>query len=79
MAVVDRILSDGKSGLDLIKEIKKSQPSCEVIMMSGFPIYDDSPGVTEGIPFTYLTKPVRKREIVQSVEEATEKSKSKKI
>ncbi len=78
VAVVDRILSDGKSGMDLIKAIKKAQPSCEVIMMSGFPTFHDSPELAEGETFAYLTKPVRKDQIVRAVEEAAEKSKTNK-
>ncbi len=77
VAVIDRILPDGMNGVDLIRKIKKLQPSCEVIMISGFPTFDDSPGGTEVTPFTYLTKPVRRNEILRSVEEAAEKSKSK--
>jgi len=77
VAVVDRILSDGKNGMDLIKEIKKSQPSCEVIMMSGFPTFNDSPELGEQESFTYLAKPVKKDDIVRAVGEAAEKSKSK--
>jgi len=78
VAVIDRILPGGKNGMDLIKSIKKSQPSCEVIMISGFPTFDDSSGVTEGNLFAYLTKPVKRSEIVYSVEKAAEKSRSSK-
>jgi DNA-binding NtrC family response regulator len=78
VAVIDRVLSDGKNGMDLIQEIRRAQPSCEVIMMSGFPTFNDTPELTEGEPFPYLTKPVRKDEIVRAVEAAAEKSKTKK-
>ncbi len=70
VAVIDRILSDGNNGMDLMKEIKKLQLSCEVIMISGFPMFKDSSKAEEDEPFTYLTKPIRGNEIVQSVEEA---------
>jgi len=74
VAVIDRILSDGKSGMDLMKEIKKSQPSCELIMISGFPTFNESSDLVEGNSFVYLTKPVKKDEIIKAVGEATQKS-----
>ena len=73
VAVVDRVLSDGQNGMDLIKEIKESQPLCEIIMMSGFPIFHNAPEIAEGGLFAYLTKPVRKDDIVRAVEEAVAK------
>ncbi len=78
VAVVDRILPGGESGLEILKEIRTSQPSCEVIMMSGMPLYQISPESTEGDPIVYLTKPIKKAEIVQAVKNAAEKSKIKK-
>ncbi len=75
VAVVDQILPGGQSGLDLVKDIKNMQPMCEVIMVSGFP---DFGGESESIgmdKFKFLTKPVKKDEIVRAVEEAAEKSK----
>jgi len=73
VAVIDRNLSDG-NGMDLMKEIKKLQLSCEVIMMSGFPMFSDSSKAEEDEPFTYLTKPIRGDEIVKYVEEAVKES-----
>ncbi len=74
VAVIDRILPDGNSGLDLMKEIKNLQLSCEVIMISGLPMFRDSSKAEEDEPFTYLTKPIRGSEIVQHVEEAVKES-----
>ena len=77
VAVVDRVLSDGQDGMDLIKEIKESQPSCEIIMISGFPTFHDAPEMPEDRPYVYLTKPVRKDDIVRAVDEAVEKRRRK--
>jgi DNA-binding NtrC family response regulator len=77
VAVVDRVLSDGQSGMDLIKAIKESQPSCEIIMISGFPKFHDTPETPGDIPYAYLTKPVRKDDIVRAVGEAVEKRRRK--
>ena len=74
VAVIDRTLSDGDTGMVLMKEIKNLQLSCEVIMMSGYPIFSDSSKAEEDESFTYLTKPIRGSEIVQYVEEAAKES-----
>ena len=78
VAVVDQILPDGQKGIDLLKEIKRSQPSCEVIMMSGFPTSDLLSESAEYEAFGYLTKPVNKEEIVQVVAEAIGKKQKQK-
>ncbi len=78
VAVVDRILPGGESGLEIIKEIRTSQPSCEVIMMSGMPLYKNSPESAETEFIEYLTKPIKKAEIVQAVKNAAEKRRIKK-
>ncbi len=77
VAVVDQILPNGQRGIDLLKEIKRSQPSCAVIMMSGFPSSDSLSESAEYEAFSYLTKPVNREEIVQVVTEAIGKGKSK--
>lgn len=74
VAVIDRMLSDGSNGMVLMNEIKNLQQSCEVIMMSGFPMFRESSKAEEDEPFTYLTKPIRGKEIVQYVEEAVKES-----
>lgn len=75
VAVVDQILPGGQNGLDLVKDIKNMQPTCEIIMVSGFPDFEgknESLGVGK---LTFLTKPVKKDEIVRAVDVAAEKSK----
>jgi len=79
VAVIDKFLPDGKSGMDIIREIKRYQSSCEVILMSGFPVSNDSAGENEDESFIYLTKPVAGSEIVRSVEKATKKAIEKNI
>lgn len=79
VAVIDRILPDGKSGMDVFKEIKRYQSSCEVIMMSGLPLLNNSAGKNKDEPFIHLTKPVAGSEIVRSVEKAAKKASQKNI
>ncbi len=54
VAVIDRILSGGFSGNELLKEIKESQPFCKVIMMLRFPVFDSLSDAAEDKPFAYL-------------------------
>lgn len=75
VAVVDQILPGGQSGFDLVKDIKNMQPMCEVIMVSGFPDFDGGNESHELEKITFLTKPVKKDEIVRAVDVAAEKSK----
>ncbi len=78
VAVVDRILTDGGNGVDIVKHIKKVQPNCESIMISAYPTFSSASKTIEYEAFAYLTKPVKKNEICQKVEEAVEKGMAKK-
>ncbi len=75
VAVVDQILPGGQNGIDLVKDIKNMQPTCEVIMVSGFPDFEGKNEFLEVGELTFLTKPVKKDEIVRAVDEAAEKCK----
>ncbi|SPD74024.1 Response regulator receiver domain protein,histidine kinase (fragment) [uncultured Desulfobacterium sp.] len=79
VAVVDRLLPGGSSGLALKEEINRTQPECEVIMMSGLPIFELAAEASCEEGQTYLTKPVKKDVIIQAVKEAAEKSKTKRL
>ncbi len=75
VAVVDQILPGGESGFDLVKDIKNMQPSCEVIMVSGFPDFNVEAEPLGAENLTFLTKPIKKDDIVRAVDKAAEKSK----
>jgi DNA-binding NtrC family response regulator len=42
VAVVDRILSNSMDGVEVIREIKKLNPLCETVLMSGQPSFSSA-------------------------------------
>lgn len=77
VAVVDRILSEGQNGLDLILYIKSVQPFCQAIMITGYPSFESAAETLRCETFAYLTKPVKREKICRVVDEAARQSKSK--
>ncbi len=73
VAVVDHILSDTNGGAQILKNIKKLQPLCQVIMMSGSPSFNIKSEITESDYYASLAKPIRKDVLCRMVAEAAEK------
>ncbi len=59
LAFIDIMLADGVSGLDLLRTIKKSAPSTQVVMFTGFPQVASAVEAVHLGAFDYITKPVR--------------------
>ena len=78
VAVIDRILSDGQNGIDLVKYIRDVQPFCEPVLMSGYPTFSSAAETLQFETFAYLTKPVKQKKLCHVVGEAVRKSKAKK-
>jgi PAS domain S-box-containing protein len=78
VAVVDRILPDNVSGIEVIRDIKKQHPFCETILMSAYPSFESAAKILEHEAVAYLTKPVQQEEICRAVAFAAEKSRLKK-
>ncbi len=78
VAIVDRMLSNGQNGMDLLAHIQKVQPFCQTILISGYPSFDSAAKAIEYEPLAYLAKPVRKTDILDSVAEAVGRSREKK-
>ncbi|MBW2569380.1 MAG: PAS domain S-box protein, partial [Deltaproteobacteria bacterium] len=78
VAVIDRILKNGQNGLDLVKHIRKVQPFCEPILISAYPTFRSAAETLQYGTFAYLTKPVKQEEICRVVNEAANKSETKK-
>jgi DNA-binding NtrC family response regulator len=72
VALVDIKLPD-VSGVDLIKEIKKLAPECEVIMITAYTLLEDAIRSLNLGAFSYLTKPFNPGELAVKVEKALEK------
>ncbi len=78
VAVVDRILAGGMNGVEVIRDIKREFPFCEVILMSAYPSFESAARIMEHEAVAYLTKPVQQEEICSVVEAAVRKSRMKK-
>ncbi|MBI5699463.1 response regulator [Candidatus Saganbacteria bacterium] len=73
-ALVDIKLPD-ISGVDLLKEIKKLAPECEVIMATAYSLLEDAIRSLNLGAFSYLTKPFNPGELAVKIEKALEKQK----
>jgi DNA-binding NtrC family response regulator len=71
-ALVDIKLPD-ISGVDLLKEIKKLAPECEVIMATAYSLLEDAIRSLNLGAFSYLTKPFNPGELAVKIEKALEK------
>jgi DNA-binding NtrC family response regulator len=77
IAIIDRMLSDGESGLDLIRSVRENSPFCQTILISAYPSFESAAeSVTYG-NFAYLIKPVRKADILTTVAAATKIARQK--
>jgi len=76
-AVIDRMLGQGESGLDLIKALKPLQPFCETLLISAFPTFDSARETVQLKSSAYLTKPVQKEELCKQVRLAVRESRRK--
>lgn len=74
VAVIDRILPDGQSGLNLIKYIKSVQPFCQTILISAYPSFKSAAESLRCKTFAYLTKPLKREEVCGVVDEAARQS-----
>jgi len=63
----DVSLPDG-SGIDLLGEIKRRCPDCPVIVITAYPSPEAARDTFRMGAFDYITKPIRQREVMQSVE-----------
>lgn len=67
LILVDLSLPDG-SGMDLLGEVKRGCPNCPVIVMTAYPAVRTARDAFRMGAFDYITKPVRQREMMESVE-----------
>jgi len=77
VAVIDRILGTS-NGLEFVKHVREVQPFCEPILISGYPSFESASETLQYDVFAYLAKPIRKKKLCQTVEDAVRKSKIKK-
>lgn len=53
------IILGGKTGIDLLKDIKKMNPVCPVVMITGYPNVETATDAVRLGAFDYISKPVR--------------------
>ena len=63
----------GKDGLDVLMGIHKVSPDCQVIIMTAFGTIPNAVSAIKIGAYDYLTKPFKKRDLLQVVERASEK------
>ena len=67
IAVIDRMLTNGENGMDLVQYIGKRKPACRTIMISAYPTAESENQAETYGAFLYLVKPVRKEDILYAV------------
>ena len=65
----------GKDGLDVLKEIRQSDPEMQVIIMTAFGTIPGAVNAIKGGAYDYLTKPFKKDELLHVVSRAVERNK----
>jgi len=78
VAIIDRILTGGQNGLDLVKYIKETQSFCETILISAYPDFNSASETLKYETFAYLTKPVKKKKFCNTIKDAVKKNMAKK-
>lgn len=72
VAIVDRILANGESGLDTLRFLRQHQPFCQTVLISAYPSFESASEAIALKVFAYLAKPVRKDRILEVVQQAVE-------
>ncbi len=76
VAIVDRILANGESGLDILRLLRQHQPFCQTVLISAYPSFESASEAISLKVFAYLAKPVRKDRILEVVQQAVEQSRN---
>ncbi len=69
--LLDLVLPDG-DGMDLLPQIKKQWPECEVIVLTGYADYDKAVEATKRGAYQFQSKPFEAKVLLLSVERAVE-------
>ncbi len=64
------IILGGKTGIDLLKEIRIKDPQCCVVMITGYPHHDSASEALRLGAFDYISKPVQQETLLRTVEMA---------
>ena len=69
LVLCDILMPDG-NGLDLLREIKRINPRCHVILMSAYGSVETAVGAMKAGAFDFITKPFRMTQLVVRLENA---------
>jgi DNA-binding NtrC family response regulator len=72
-AVVSDIRMPGKSGVDLLGELREVRPETPVILMTAFGSIDSAVDAMRSGAFDYITKPFKRGAVIASLERAFER------
>jgi DNA-binding NtrC family response regulator len=70
VAVIDRLLSNGHSGLDLIEYLTAAKPLCQTILITAYPTFESAQVSLRLGSSDYLVKPVARADICSAVMQA---------
>lgn len=68
--IITDIVLEGKSGIDILQEVKKRNLLCPVVMITGYPDIETTTNALRSGAFDYIIKPVRKHTLLRVAEMA---------
>lgn len=68
--VISDIVMNGKNGIEVVKEIRKINENIPVILMTGNPDLNTAEEAVRNRAFDYISKPIRRRNILEILERA---------
>jgi len=66
----DIILGSGKTGIDILREVKNMEKKCPVVIFTGYPSVDTASEAVRLDAFDYISKPVRKNTLLHVTRKA---------
>jgi len=72
LVFADIILGDGKTGMDILRIVKEKNPSCPVVIITGYPNLDTASQAVRLGAFDYIAKPVHIEAILHTARMAIE-------
>ncbi len=64
------IILGGRTGIDVLREVKKTQPNCQVVMITGYPNVDTATEAIRLGAFDYIPKPVEQEKLLSAARRA---------
>jgi DNA-binding NtrC family response regulator len=68
--VISDIILGGKTGLDVVREVKKRNPACPVVLITGYPNLETASEAVRLGAFDYLSKPVVQEALLRVARQA---------